>query len=444
MNITVERLPNCIATLSVEIPAEVVNAEREKLLKSYTKQAKVPGFRPGKVPQAVIVKRYGKEITEEIESELVNRGLQESLKQEKLKVLDFGVPTEIGVRADGTFGFQTTLTLAPDLVLPEYKQIPVTVAPENVSDEEVEAQVEDIRKRFAEHLAVEDRAIAIGDMGVIDFYSTIDGVKLEEALGKPAGYLSGREGFWIRMEDDAFLPSFASQLAGAEVGSEREIDIVIPDDFPLASIVGKTLRFHVTLKEIKQPVLPKVDDAFAAKLMGEGKTTDDLRSSIREGLETNKKNSNTEDKIDQIVTHLAGQLEFEIPEALLHAEAQRQADEMVQSAAKEGMSDEEIMEKQDEFFASAQSTASNNIKANFILQEIAAKEDIQVSDQELIRHVVSIAERRKEDAVKFFKALQRGGRLPGIRNSILVNKVLDFLVEEALVTFSSETEALPS
>ena len=440
MNITVERLPKCIATLSVEIPADAVNAEREKLVKNYTKQAKIPGFRPGKVPPAVIAKRYGKEIDEEIESELVNRGLNESLKQEKIKVLDFGTPSNIGVRADGSFAFQTTLTIAPDLVLPDYKNIPVSVPSEDVSDAEVQAQLNDIRGRFAKLLPVEGRAIAIGDMGVIDFHSTIDGVKLEEALGKPAGYLGGRENFWIRMEDDAFLPGFASQLVGAEINSEREIDIVIPDEFPLSGIVSKTLRFHVKLKEIKLPALPEVDDAFAAKLMGPEKTITDLLHSIREGIQANKKKSNNEAKVDQIITHLTNQTNFEIPETLLHAEAQRQVDEMVTDAAKEGMSDEEIMEKQDEFFQFARSTASNNIKANFILQEIAAAEEIHISDNELINHVFAIAERQNQEPVKFFNDMQRAGRLHGIRNSMLANKILVFLSEEALVTASTETK----
>jgi trigger factor len=444
MIMTVERQPNCIATLSVEIPAEVVNAEREKILKSYAKKAKIPGFRPGKVPHKVIGKHYNKEITEEIESELVNRGLHESLIQEKLKVLDFGVPCEIGVRSDGTFGFQTILTLAPELVLPEYKNIPVTVAPEEVTSEEVEAQIELIRARFVEYLTVTDRAIAIGDIGVIDFYTTIDGVMLEEALGKPAGYLSGRKDFRIRMADDVFLPGFASQLVGADVGSEREIDILIPNEFPIASIVGKTLHLHVKLKEIKRAVFPVVDDAFAAKLMGDGFTSEDFRSSVRLGIKTKKQNKNTDQKIDQIITHLSEQVDFEIPEALLYAEAQRQTDEMVYSASKKGMSDEEIMEKQEEFFATAEYAARDNIKANFILQEIAEKEGIHVDDVELISHVIAMAEERQIEPDKFYNSLKRGGRLSGIRNSLLVNKVLAYLLEEALVFSASNTETISS
>ncbi len=438
MNITVERLPKCLATLHVDIPADAVTFERETLLKTYASKAKIPGFRPGKAPKAVIAKKFQKEIEEEMESDLVNRALETSIKQEKLKVLDFGTPSDMGVREDGSFGFKTNLVLAPDLVLPDYKNIAVSVKSEEVTEEEISKQLEDLQKRFAEHDAVEGRAIAMGDMGVIDFHSTIDGVKLEEALGKPAGYLAGREGFWIRMEDDAFLPGFATQLVGTELGAARDVDIVIPEDFPMADLVGKTLRIHVVLKEIKQAILPQIDDAFAAKLMGPGKTTDDLRSTISDGLATNKKKENIEEKIDQIVSYLSSQVEFEIPEDLLMSEAQRQTDQMVQEASKSGMSDEEIMEKQEDFFAQAQESATTNIKTNFILQEIASVENVTISDSELVNHLAYVAQQRKEDPIKFIKGLQRGGRLPGIRNSLLVNKVLDFLVEQASVSFITE------
>ena len=142
-------------------------------------------------------------------------------------------------------------------------------------------------------------------------------------------------------------------------------------------------------------------------------------------------------KINQIIAHFDQLVEFEIPEALLAAETQNQADALVQSAAQSGMSNDEISEQTEALLDTAASQAKTNIKTNFILQEIADKENISVNDQELVQHLIAIASRRKEDPSKFIKELQRGGQLPGIRNSLLINKALDFLLENASVTEAS-------
>ena len=260
MNITIERQEKCLATLRVEIPAATVSAEKSKLLAQYAKDAKIPGFRPGKAPLAVIEKRYQKDIKEDVEYRLINQSLQESIKKEQIKVLDFGTADKTNYSAEGSFHFETTLTLAPDITLPEYKGIAVTVPSNEVSDEEVSKQLEELQQRFADFNTVEGRALAMGDFAIVDFTSTLDGKPLEEALGRPAGYIAGREGFWVKMQDDAFLPGFAAELVGLQVGDQKDVSIVIPNDFPIEELREKSLLFHVTVKELKEQVLPELDD----------------------------------------------------------------------------------------------------------------------------------------------------------------------------------------
>lgn len=439
MNITIERQEKCLATLRVEIPSATVSAEKSKILAQYAKDAKIPGFRPGKAPLAVIEKRYQKDITEEVEYRLINQSLQESLKKEAIKVLDFGNPDKTLYTAEGGFQFETVITLAPDITLPEYKGIAVTVPTNEVSDEDVTTQLDDLRQRFSEYNTVEGRGVALGDFAIIDFTSTLDGKPLEEALGRPAGYLAGREGFWVKMQDDAFIPGFAAQLVGLSVGESKEVTITIPDDFPIEELRGKELVFHVTLKEVKTQVLPELNDEFAAKLMGPEKTMDDLRQTIAEGMKSNKQKEIDDMKINQLIAHFDQVVEFEIPESLLQAETQNQADALVRSAAESGMSNDEITSQTEALLDTAAAQAKTNIKTNFILQEIAEKENISVSDQELVQHLIAIASRRKEDPSKFIKDLQKGGQLPGIRNSLLINKALDFLLEHASVAETSAT-----
>lgn len=433
MNISIERQEKCLATLRVEIPSATVAAEKSKILSQYAKDAKIPGFRPGKAPLAVIEKRYQKDIKEDIEYRLVNQSLQESLKKEQIKVLDFGNPDKATFTAEGSFTFETVLTLAPDFTLPEYKGIAVTVPSLEVSEDEINNQLDGLRQRFADFTNVEDRAVALGDFAIIDYTSTLDGKSLEEALGRPAGYLAGREGFWVKMQDDAFLPGFASQLVGLQAGESKDVNIVIPNDFPIEELREKSLVFHVTLKEIKQQELPDLNDEFASKLMGPDKTVNDLRETISEGMKANKKKEIDDMKINQLIAHFDQLVEFDIPESLLQAETQNQADALVQSAAQSGMNDEEITSQREALLDTASAQAKTNIKTNFILQEIADKENIIVNDQELVQHLFAIAQRRKEDPTKFIKALQRGGQIPGIRNSLLINKALDFLLEHASV-----------
>lgn len=434
MNITIERQEKCLATLRVEVPSTTVAEEKSKILAQYAKNAKIPGFRPGKAPLAVIEKRYQNDIKEEIESRLINQSLQESLKKEAVKVLDFGNPDKLTFTAEGTFCYETVLTLAPEVALPEYKGIAVEVPSNEVSDEDVETQLTGLQQRFADFTAIEDRALEMGDFAVIDFTSTLDGKPLEEALGRAAGYLAGREGFWMKMQDDAFLPGFAPELVGLKAGDTKDVTIVIPSDFPIEELREKPLVFHTTVKELKQQVLPELDDAFAEKLMGAEKTMADLRNTIVEGMKSNKQKEIDDMKINQLIAYFDQLIEFEVPEALLQAETQNQADALVQSAAQSGMSDDEITEQREALLDTAAAQAKTNIKTNFILQEIAEIENIVVNDSELVQHIIGIAQRRKEDPSKFIKELQRNGHIPGIRNSLLINKALDFLLEHASVT----------
>jgi trigger factor len=444
MNITIERQEKCLATLRVEVPSATVNAEKSKILASYAKQAKIPGFRPGKAPLAVIEKRFQNDIKEEIESRLINQSLQESLKKDNLKVLDFGNPNNLSFTQDGGFRYDTVLTLAPEITLPEYKGIAVTVPSNEVSEDDLNTQIDGLRQRFADFTDIEGRSAALEDFCVIDFTSSLDGEPLEQALGRPAGYLGGREGFWVRMQDDSFLPGFADQLVGLNVGDTKDVSITIPEDFPLEAIRQKDIVFHVTIKELKSQVLPELNDEFAVKLMGPEKTIDDLKAAITDGMKTNKQKEIDDMKINQMIAHFDQAVEFEIPETLLQAETQNQADALVQSAAQSGMNDEEITSQREALLDTAAAQAKTNIKTNFILQEIAEKENIVVNDNELVQHLLGIAQKRKEDPSKFIKSLQRNGQIPGVRNSLLINKALDFLLEHASVTESAEETATPS
>jgi trigger factor len=438
MNIVVEKQPKCVATLRVEIPADQVNGQRDQIVKGYASKARVPGYRPGKAPRAIVEKRFQKEISEELNGVLINEAYDEALKQESLNVLDFGVPEDVTTHPNGNVTFVSKLTLAPEVTLPDYKGVAVTIPPYTVPDEEVEAQLTALQERFADFKEIEGRAAAMADFAVIDYTSTVEGQPTDEFIGKSASYLSGRDGFWVRLDEKAFLPGFAAQLVDLNVGDSKEITVTLPEDFPVADLRGKDLVFQTTLKELKEAQLPALDDELANKL-APGKTIEDIKDIIRENMAGERRRKIDDMKVNQIVAHFNAQVDFELPEELVNQETQNQADAMVKRGVQSGMSEGEIESQQEEIFASAGHQAISNLRTNFILQEIARVEKITVTDAELVNHLVQIATARKVAPKKFIKDMQRAGRIQNIRSSMAIGKTIDFLVEQANVVESTET-----
>jgi trigger factor len=270
---------------------------------------------------------------------------------------------------------------------------------------------------------------------VIDFTSTLDGKPLEEALGKPAGILAGKEDYWVQLKEDAFLPGFAKQLEGAALNEQRDITCTVADDFPMEELRGTEIVFDATVKGIKEQKLPELDDTFVSETLqfGKDKTVADLKELISEQITQQKGQQIEEMKVNQIVEQLLDKVDFPLPEDLVNAEAQSSADEMVQRGAQSGMSDEDIAADQAAIVATAQQQARNNLKTNFILQEIANEEKIEVSDTEVAQRVAGMAQQQKKAPKAMMKDLQRSGRISSIRNSILIGKAIDFLVDSAKV-----------
>jgi trigger factor len=437
MNIVVEKQPKCIATLRVEIPAEKVIGERNQILHTYTTKSRLPGFRPGKAPQAIIEKRYAKEIADELQGNLINEAYDAAIKQEALKVLDFGMPENITTHPDSSFSFSATLTLAPEVQIPNYKGLTVIVPPTAVPEEDITQQLESLRERFADFNPIDDRAAEMGDFAIIDYSSTVNGQPTDEFLGKPAGYLSGREGFWVRLDDKSFLPGFVSQVVGMTPGESRDIAVTLPADFPVADLCNAEMVFATTLKELKLSILPELDDDLAKRLAPD-KTMDEIKAVIRDNMQYERQRKIDDLKVNQIVAHFNSQIDFELPDELITQETQTQADAMVERGISAGMTEDEVQSQQAEIFATAEHQAVSNLRTNFLLQEIARAENITIEDKELISHLFQIATSRKLAPKKFIKDMQRAGRISSIRQSMLIGKTIDFLIQHADVQESTE------
>ena len=437
MKILVEKQANCTATLRVEIPADKVQNERQKVAQTLALKAKVPGFRPGKAPRAVIEKRFNKEIVAESRETLINTALDEAIKQEDLKVLDFGRVENLSDAVDGGLSFTTKLMLAPEVKLPDYKGIKVTVPSTELPEEDLQSQLDTLRERFADFTDIEGRAAEMGDFAVINYTSTVDGKPSAEALGKSLGYLEGREGFWVRLDEKTFLPGFAAQLIGMKPGDQRDITVTLPDDFPVEDLRNREMVFATSLGELKQSVLPELNDELAERL-APGKTLAEITEIIRSNMAQERKRRIDDMKVNQIVAHFTNQADFELPEELVASETQNQADAMVRRGVQSGVSEDQIQSQQEDIFANAKQQAVSNLRANFILQEIARAEKIAVSDNEIVNHLIQLAAARKVAPKKFINEIRRSGRIPSIRSSMIIGKAIDFLVEHADVVESAE------
>lgn len=434
MNIRLEKKEKCLAALSIEVPADKVTEERNKVLKTFVSQARIPGFRPGKAPKAVIEKAHGESIAQELESRLIQNSFQEALREnQELNVLNVKNPENVTHNADGSFSFDAELILAPEFDLPDYKGLEIEIPKAEVTDEIIDQNLEQLRQRFADYSDIEDRAAEQGDLAIIDYTATIDGKPLDEVGGEQAKPLASNEGYWIRIEEEAFFPGFTDELVGTKAGDEKEIKVTLPNDFPIETIREMEAVFAVKVTGLKTEELPELDDDFAGKIEA-GKTLEDIKGLISTDLEMRMKQQIEEIKVNAVLAKLNESVDFDVPEDFLQSETQGQADAMVRESMENGASEEELAANQASVFEEAGVRAKNSLKTNFLLTEIAKKEELSVPNNEVLARVTTMAKQAKKPVKGFMKELQRDGRLGNIRQNMLFGKAIDFLIEHATVT----------
>ncbi len=440
MNITVEKKPECLATVNVEVPADKVTSERNAILGGYVREAKIPGFRSGKAPLKVIEKRFEKKIQDQLYSTLINAGCENAIRQEDLKVISMSLSADPVLSDEGAFSFVADIILVPEFETPEYLGLEITAPSEETTDEEVNTALAELQQKMAEYNDVE-RELKDGDFAVIDFTATTDGKPVAEAIGKSAGFLDGRENHWVKIQDEAVLPGFGSGLKGLKVGDNKVLTLTINEDFPLSEVRGADIVFDITVKEVKEQALPELDDEFVDKLLP-GKGMDDVKKIIHDQLSGEKKRLASEIKVNQIVEILNASVEFDIPQILLEQEAYGLANNTIDRGLRQGVSTHQLEEQRDQIMESAKNQAKLNLKTNFILQAIAVKESIQVSEQELVQRVIAMSKQVKKPVQKYIKELQKANAIPNIRNSVLIGKSIDFVVSKANVTESTTTQSI--
>ena len=441
MKVEVEKQPESVSTLRIELPPEEVAKEWDTIAKSFARFAKIPGYRPGKAPRSVIEKRFRKEIQDEVTKKLVSKSYHDAIEQKKLRVASLTNLEDVQFGEDKSMRFRATVVTAPDFELPDYKNILVQLPDTKVSEAEIEAALERLREQTADFVDVPERGLQMEDFAVIDFDGSIDGKPISGIAPQASKNLYGGKKFWLHLAPDNFLPKFCEQLVGPKPGETRTVVVDFATDFPVKELAGKQASYTVTVLEIKQKVLPAADDAFAEKLI-KGKTLADLRHMLEHDLEHEKEHAVERAKEDQIVKYLHEQINFDLPPSLLRNETRRALGEIVQRNRARGIPDEMLKDKEKELIESAGGLAVHRLKTNFIFSRIAEREKIEVSREDVDLRVRQEAARYNISADKMRKELEEHDGLNTLAEQILLGKTLDFLKANVSVQTASKEVAL--
>lgn len=436
MNISVERLPECKARLSAEIPAGTVEKTRKSIVGAYAAQAKVPGYRPGKIPAAVIEKRFATPIDEELRDRLARIAYGEAGENKSLKILGVSQVEREEFAADGSFMLAVEVITEPEVEVKEYKEIPVEVQKVEVTDEMVDGYLTNMRKQQAAPTDV-DRAAAAGDLAVVNYTGTLDGASFEEELEEHAGPLAKGNDHWVDIPEEGeepreFIQGLAEAVIGMSAGDKKTIESEYAEDFPVEFVGGKTVSYEIEVTQIKERELPELNDGFAAAIGAE--SVDALKEKVREQFEQQMEQSRNQMIDNQILGFLNEDVDIELPQHIVFNETQRQVNQMVSRSYEQGMTETDVEGSQEDLVKSAETQAKNNVKTMFILDEIAKKEGLTVAEEEVSQRIMMMAMQQQRPPKKVARELRDKNAFGEIRQDILISKTIEFLRSSAKIT----------
>lgn len=440
MNVALDYQKNCVVALEIDLPSDRVNTEWNAISKEFQKQARLPGYRPGKAPAALIASRYAKDIEEEVKTKLIGEAIREAAKTHKLKIHAVEDVEKAEIAADKTMKILAKVTQVPEFELPDYKNLTVEVAKHSVTDEDVERFLEYLREPHSKFDPVTDRALAMGDYAVVTYEGTIDGEPISKIAPKAPTQIQGRRNAWVLMDEGTLIPGFAKAIEGLEIGQDRTFTLDVPESFPLEEIRNRKVTYAVTLHAINTRTPAPLDDALAAKIEP-GQTLEGLRKMIRERQEESAKYQFEMAKKQAVVEKLLSLFTCELPERLVANETAYVLKGVVQESQARGISDEEIKSHTEEIVKNASKTASDRVRSDFLLTRIADEEKIEETDAEVYQAILQMAESQQTPVKQLAKKLSQGGGIHRLRDQIRITKALDFIASSVTVTEPAATPA---
>lgn len=444
MNITVEDINPTRKTVRISIPGSAISEEEATLIREFASQARIPGFRPGKAPAQLVKKRFAKEVREELKRKMTELAFDKVQEDSGLNIY-----TVIALEGDDYVPGQdaelaVTIDILPTFELPEYKGIRIEVEPVTVSDEEIDQAIERLREQRADYDVVEGAAQK-GDFVRCGYAGRI-GEETVEALAPDHPLYGSQKSTWEEAgsEESPGVRAVVDGLVGMSAGDNKTVDMEFPEDFPVEPLRGKKAVYEIAVEEVRQRVLPEVNDTFIQGLGVEN--LEDLRKQIRDDIENRKKEMVRQRKIDQVHEALLERTDFPLPASAVEQSTQDLLHDFVQRSIRQGMKREELEERRDELFEGASKAAAQRVKLRFIMERIAEAEEIEISNEELSSAVMQEAMMTRTQPDKLVKELQKDrARLQAIRNNALLGKTMDRLIElgETVETPATENAETP-
>ncbi len=429
MNVTVENLGPCKKLLRIEVEAAKVDAAFDQATKEFQREARLPGFRPGKAPRDMVVKRFEKDIREEAKNKLTRDNYQSALRDKKIGVVKLEDIEEVLFDKGQPYQFIATVETVPDFELPDYKGIAIKREAATVTDADVTRALNVLRERQTKHETVA-REIREGDIAVVNYKGTSEGKPLTDFSPTARG-LTEKEKFWIDVHKDSFIPGFTEQLIGAKAGEKRTVNVDFPADFVTPQLAGKKGVFEVEVVEVKEKILPELNDELA-KSFGLD-TLDKLREAVRQDLQNEVNEKQKRSIHEQAVKALIEKVQCDLPDSVVQQETRNLVYNIVQQNTQRGVPKEMIDANKDQIYSNASNTAKDRVKAGFIFHKIAEKEGIRVEQQDMMQRVQMMAAQYQMPVDKFVKEVQKNDGFGQIHEEMLSEKVVAFLVQNAKI-----------
>ena len=434
MSVQVEKLEKNMAKLTIEVSAEEFDAAIEQAYQKDKKKISLPGFRKGKAPRKMIEKMYGTGVFyEDAANIVIPKAYSEAAKECGEEIVSQPEISVTQIGAGQPFIFTAEVALKPAVTLGDYKGVEVEKTPVEVSEEEVDKEVDKERENNSRTIDVDDRAVEKGDMIKLNFEGFVDGTPFEG--GKAEDYS-------LTIGSGSFIPGFEDQLIGAKIGEEVEVNVTFPEEYHAAELKGKPAVFKCTVNEIKVKELPEADDEFA-KDVSEFDTLAEYKDDIRAKLLEKKTADAKREKQNKTVAKAVENATMEIPEAMITEQVRRMADDFARRLQSQGLSMDQYMQftglTMDAMAQQMRPEALKRIQNSLVLEAIAKAENIEVSDEKVNEEIETMAAAYKMEADKL-KELIGDAEKEQMKSDLAIQAAVDMITDAAVEVEAAKEE----
>ena len=424
MQVTVEDVSSVKKILHIEVPEKIVIRELDNAYKSLKKNAKVKGFRPGKAPRSVLERLYKKDVHGDVSSKLLQDSFVEALKETELNIIGNPEIEPPKLEEKGPYKYDATVEVKPEIDDIDFKGLTLKKALYQVTDEEMEAQLKLLQKNLIQQIPItEDRPVQKNDSVMIDYEGFKDGMPFPET--------QKTENFTMKIGAGAISKTLDEELIGMKPGENREITVNFPEDHFNDKLANHEITFHVTLHEIREEILPEIDDEFA-KNFGQYETLDDLKNAITSNLNEGYQKRVEQELNEQIYKDLIEKTEFELPDSMVDYELNNIIDEIEKTLTyynktmeEQGLTKEMLVEENRE-------TAEKKVRRHLILGKIIDQENMELSDQELEDGFAEMAKvvNQPVEAIKNYYQ-QNEDNLDFFKHTLLEKQAIKLIIESS-------------